>query len=299
MQTPGTATQANDLLEPLAPRRRLSDWRLWAVIVPIVPVAFWVSSRWLAGFGIDWYQVFYPAVRLLLEGKDPYVVPQLHNPAWVLFPLVPFVLLGPHWGLIAYSAFKLFSFIYVAYRFKANPLTMAFFVLSPMVISALNVANVDCIVIWGFLLPPTLGLFFLALKPQLGIAVAALWAYEAWKRGGPRRLAVTFAPVIVALALTFLIYGNWLATSTPIEYEIASGWNASLVPWSIPLGLYLFYLAAARGRRRLSVSASPLLSPYMNLASWSIGLMGFVDDAAALVPVVLAMWSLVAISLPR
>jgi len=58
-------------------------------------------------------------------------------------------------------------------------------------------------------LPPVVGLFFIAVKPQVGIAVAIFWFVEAARRGGGREVVKVFAPIAVALAAPLAVFGWW------------------------------------------------------------------------------------------
>jgi len=236
----------------------------------------------------DWSSTFYPATHNLLHGENPYMVVKFHNPVWALFPLIPFTLMGEYIGGIALFIFNLFTFTFAALRLKARPVAMVAFLLSPLVIFDLCIGNIDSLALVGFLFPAPIGLFFAALKPQIGIAMAIFWAYQAWRMGGLWKVALTFFPTISALALTFLLYGNWIVDKS--DHLLGAAWNTSFFPWSIPVGLVLLYLAIHREKLLPSIAASPFLSPYVGFQSWSIALAGLLEYDLPMVAVVFGMW---------
>lgn len=271
-----------------------SRWPKLLACAALLAVAYgWYFRVAWQYVGIDWHRTFYPAVVLLLAGKDPYSVATLHNPVWTLLPLVPFALLGEQWGSAAYLAFSIFSLGYVAYRLKARLWAWTAFMASLPVIYAIRMQNIDPLVMWGFILPPPAGLFLVLIKPQMGLAISVYWAWLAWRKGGLKRVLLTFMPVLAALALSFVVYGNWLSEAN--ENLVSVPWNASLWPWSIPLGLALLYLALRYDKEKAAVSASPLLAPYLAAHSWSVVFVGLLERDAWMVAASGAVWLLYAL----
>ncbi len=254
-----------------------------------IPLYIW-ELRYLDWSGVDWWLAYYPAGNLLVHGSNPYQIPNFHNPAWALLPLLPFVLMGKTAGGIAVFFVNLFSFAFIAFRLGAKLPAVLMLVLSPFMFYALYFDNIDWLVLWGFILPPPIGLLFVMLKPQVGIAVALYWVYAAWRDGGWRRLVVLFAPLAGALAANFVIFGGWLRpTSDQLTY---GPYNQSVFPWSVPIGLLLLYLSIRYRRRNISISASPFLSPYLNMGSWTMVFVGFVDNTWLMTAAFVAGWIL-------
>jgi hypothetical protein len=183
------------------------------LIVGIVLIS--ITSKYLPN-GVDWDVAYYPAARELLFLRNPYQVEKFFNPVWVLFPILPLVLLPSNVGRAAFFLFSLLGYGYAAYRFKAKPLALGAFLISPPVVHGLLNANVDWIPLLGFILPPQIGLFFVAVKPQVGFAVAVFWFFEAWGKGGWRETVRVFAPVSIGLLLSFLVFGFF-------RYVLAAG----------------------------------------------------------------------------
>lgn len=258
-------------------------------LVLIVGYTIYVRTWW-SSWGVDWHETFYPATRLLIAGQNPYAITILHNPFWALLPLVPFALLGEKAGQVAYLAFNFFSYAFVAYKLRAKPIAWTAFLLSLPVLQAMRVLNVDALVLWGYILPVPVGLFFVLTKPQIGIAIVIYWSFIAWREGGLKKLAVTFTPVSVALLLSFAMFGNWLTGKT--DNLLSSRWNTSLWPWSIPLGIALLYLGLKYRKDKMAISASPMLSPYVTAHSWSIAFIGLLENDLFMIGAVVCLWVL-------
>jgi hypothetical protein len=250
-------------------------------------------ARYFPKFAADWALSFYPATMLWLHGENPYQVSSLHNPVWALLPLVPLALLGPKAGAVLLFSINYAGYVLLALRFKARSVALLAFLLSPMIVLTLAVGNIDGILCLGLLLPPPIGLFFAVSKPQIGAAVAAYWAYAAWKEGGVPKLAATFLPVTAALAGTFLLWGNWTANRS--DDIMAAPWNASFFPWSVPLGIALLYIALRRRKMMVSISASPFFSPYVSINTWGVGLAGLLEHDRIILGVSIGLWIAVVI----
>ncbi|HEX8992800.1 MAG TPA: hypothetical protein VF784_14065 [Anaerolineales bacterium] len=253
---------------------------------------YWFQSTHLIHFNVDWNIAFYPATRLLLQGQNPYSVGRLHIPIWGLIPLIPFAVLGHDLGGLLLFFFNLFTYAYVGYRFKGKPVALISLLLSPLVFYNLFLGNIDSLVLWGLLLPPPIGLFLIAIKPQIGIGVAVYLAYALWREGGWRKLLPAFAPVTVALVISFLVLGNWVANTS--EDVMTSYWNFSFFPWSVPIGLFLLIVAIVRRKIAVSLSASPFFAPYISVGSWFVAFMGLLENNLAMVGAVFGLWLLYA-----
>ena len=237
-------------------------------------------------FGVDWRDTFYPALKLFLQGKNPYLVTTMHNPVWVLIPLIPFAWLGEPAGEIAIFFAAFVAYVYVALKLHASPVTILLLMASPLIVYNLMLGNVDWLVGLGFVMPPTLGLFFVMLKPQIGIAVAAYWLWISYKNGGMRNVIKIFSPVTISLAVSFMVFGNWLTDKS--DHLLSAYWNMSLFPYSVPIGLTLFFMA--RKKMNYAVSASPFFSPYLSVGSWSIVQLGIVDNKLLTFATTIGLW---------
>ncbi|HIE57252.1 MAG TPA: hypothetical protein EYP88_03350 [Anaerolineales bacterium] len=163
---------------------------------------------------------------------------------------------------------------------------------SPVVIHSLLNANLDWMPVLGYTLSPAIGLFFIAVKPQMGSVVAIFWLVESWRQGGWRQIAKTFFPVTLAYLLSFAFYGLW-----PLNILKASRyttwWDASLWPMSIPVGLALLIFAVRTWNIRPAMAASPCLSPHVLFHSWVAVLAAIVSSTPETIAAVIGLWVLV------
>lgn len=263
---------------------------LFEFVLIVYPIfVYGYQSTNLASFLVDWYETYYPATLVLLQGGNPYQVPTLYNPVWSLYPLIPFALLGEVAGGVAmfFTAFSVY--VWAAFKLGGTRNSVLFFILSPLVFYNLMLGNIDWLVVLGYFIPPPFGLFFLSLKPQIGLLPALYWAWAIYKRGGLADVVKSYAPVIICLLLSFVIYGNWISGRD--ARLIGVDWNLSVFPYGIPAGLYLVYLAI-RGKINRAVSASPFFSPYLSAGSWSIAQLGAVDNPRVSFFITATLWLL-------
>jgi hypothetical protein len=185
---------------------------------------------------------------------------------------------------------SLVAFAYTAYRLGASRLSIVFFLLSPLVMHGLLNGNIDALVVLGFILPPQIGLFFVLIKPQIGIAVAAYWLIETIREQRMRGFFIVFGPILSVSLASFLVFGLW-----PLRFgeEIDLWWNASLWPASIPVGLVLLVVAVRRRRIEYAMAASPCFSPYVLFHAWVGALLGVVAQTSETIAAVLGLWLLV------
>ena len=180
-------------------------------IVLLIPALLWSMRLVWPYIGIDWKETFYPASRAVLQGKSPYIVPTFRNVPWTILPLLPFALLPEDIGGMILTLLSLIVYAWTAYCLKASRVGLIAFLLSPPVVYGMRMLNVDVFALLGFVLPAPVGLFFVVIKPQMGIAMILFWFVEAWREGGTNSVLRTFAPVTAALGLSFILFGNWPA----------------------------------------------------------------------------------------
>ena len=248
---------------------------------------FGVSMIWPL-VGLDWKETFYPVAHAVLQGENPYSIPTFRNVPWTVLPLLPFALLSERIGGIVFFIVSFAAYGWVAHRMNASRVALITFLVSPPVFYGMRMLNVDILVLTGFVLPAPIGLFFVIIKPQMGLAMVIFWLVEAWRKGGIREVAKTFLPVTLALLLSVVLFGNWL-TGRQADLP-GSIWNASLWPWAIPIGVGLLMVALRDRRRELAMSASPFLAPYLAYHSWAASLLGLIQKDFELVTVVIGMW---------
>lgn len=285
-----SATQANIYRHPVI---------LGLLVIIFVSLVAVISSTRLSG--IDWQDTYRPATLAMLQGRNPYaleVAPEapFFAAPWGLLPLVPLALLPLEVGRAVLLLVSLISFAYTARRLGAGRIGVAAFTLSPPVMHCLLNANMEWMPLLGFILPPQIGLFLISVKPQTGFAVGIFWLFAAWRKGGWREVVYTFAPVTIALLLSFVLYGPWLFKVGGV-LGIATNFNASLWPLSIPIGLTLIVTAIRKKEIRFAMPASPCLSPYVLFHSWSSALVALAGHKMELITAVIGLWIVVILQL--
>jgi hypothetical protein len=265
-----------------------------ALLATAVFAVVTMAARYLPP-AVDWQLVWRPGALALMAGESPYAaVPYFSAAPWGLLPLLPLALLPEAVGRGLLFAASGGAYAYVAWRLGAKPAALAAFLLSPPVLHGLLNGNLDSLALLGFVLPPRWGLFFLAVKPQVGVALAVFWAVEAWRAGRWRALARLLGPICAAYLVSFALFGFWPAEYAKIA-EYSQGWNASLWPMSIPVGLALLVQALRRREMRFALPASPCLSPYVLFHSWSAALVALARSTPEMVAAVAGLWVLVAL----
>lgn len=221
--------------------------------------------NWLEIIGVDWKLNYYPALMALLSGHSPYVA-GYYNPPWTLLPLIPLVLLPVAWGAAVLGIANFAAYAYVLARMRVNVIMAAVLVLLTS-FNSIN-GNIEGLCALGFIMPPQIGLFFVLVKPQIGIGVAAYWAFNIYTEYGWRETLRTFAPVTCAYLLSFIVFGFWMSSPNNAP------WNYSLWPIGPVFGLALMYLAVYKQKLGYAIAAGPFFSPYVNWFTWVIVIIG-------------------------
>lgn len=259
------------------------------IILTIAIVLFaWPTVGYL--HSPDWHATFRPAALEILHGRSPYNAKGFFNPPWAAILLIPFAVLPEKVGWAVLVVVALGVYAYVAHKLGANKLTIAILLLSPPSLHGILIGNIDWLAILGIVLPPWLGLFFLALKPQVSVVVILYLFVAEWKRGGPLRVFKTFLPVGLAAALSIMIFGPWFLNIPSLDKLPA---NDSLFPMSLPLGLVLTVAAIRKNDIRYAMMASPMLAPYLLLYSWIVALLALAPKPSETTAAVIGMWIVV------
>jgi hypothetical protein len=243
--------------------------------------------------GGDWLN-FLPAIKVFLQGGNPYLVGKefygVYEPFWTYLLLAPFALL-PFWvGRISLFLVSMIAFTVTAVKMGASRFQLILFLCSTSVFGGLYSGNIDFLVTLGFWMPAQIGLFFVLMKPQIGVCIAIYWMYMAWKEGGVRKIVKVFAPVTVAYLLSFVLYGFWFKhlfnmTNNP--------WNWGLFPYLVPFGLFLLYKALEQKDIRLSGLSSPMIAPYVTGYNYVIVLLALFTRPALFLLAWASQWFLV------
>lgn len=262
---------------------------LGAVVILIALVVIFQFSLPMA---VDWHKIYKPTTTALLQGKSPFSIANYTNAPWTLIPFIPLVLLPENLGRGIIAVACLISILLVARKFGAKPIGMLALLLSPPSVMLIMDGNIDWLALLGFILPPQIGLLFIAIKPQIGLGVVVYWLFHSYRKGGIKEILRVFAPVTMAFAISFILYGFW-----PLQFKDVLGWsgNASLWPVCIPVGLVLLYRSVKMRNINQAIAASPFLTPYLLLHSYVGLLISFCQETAELVIAVAGLWLVVLI----
>lgn len=258
-------------------------------------VVFALLTGLLSSFlppAVDWRGAFRPAALEILHGRSPYNAEGFFNPPWAAILLIPFAILPENVGRAVMVIAALAVYAYVAHKLGGNKLTIGLLLLSPPVLHGLLNGNIDWLAVLGVVLPAWLGLFFLAIKPQIGMIVVLYLFFAEWRKGGPLRVLKTFLPVGLASVASIAIFGPWFLDIPGVD-EIAI--NASLLPLALPIGLALTVTAIRKNEIRYSMIASPMLSPYLLLHSWIGAFLALAPKPYEAAAAVIGMWIVVAL----
>lgn len=175
------------------------------------------------------------------------------------------------------------TYTIIAIKLGAKPVGLLAILLSPQVMHNLINGNIDWLALLGFVLPARIGLFFLAIKPQIGIALILFLVYRSLLE---KKFLKTFTPFILVTLASFLLYGFW-----PLKFgAVQPEYNASAWPISLPFGIVLLVAALHRQKQRLAQAISPLLSPHVMFHSWVSMLYALAPDTVELVAAVIVSW---------
>lgn len=238
--------------------------------------------------GIDWLNTYMPAALAMWHGQSPYGESVFYAAPWSLIPLIPFALMPYDIGRWGVFIFGFVAFAFTAFKLGTKPLSMIIFLTSAAVIGCLNNGNIEWMPLLGFVMPPWLGLIFVMIKPQVGIGIAVYWFIEAWRNGGIKQAAKTFAPVTIAFLISFWLYGLWpLRFQTTLDLSVD---NTSLFPNGIFVGLVLLAYAIRKNEKRAAMASGPFLAPYVLQFTWSAPLVVLVTEPWLLFVAWVGLW---------
>jgi hypothetical protein len=270
-------------------------WYFWVVVsVGLVIISIAMMYKYVPN-GEDWAVFFRPGIIRMFSGISPYTV-IADYPPWALLVLSPLALFPPRLGSAILVIASPIMFSFVAYKLGAKFLPIIFFVFSPPVVYNTFNINIEWMPALGLLMPPQIGLFFVLIKPQSGIGVAVYWFFEAWQKARIKGVINVFWPVAVAYLISFALYGFWPlnALSLALAQAVQPNGDVNVFPWAVPLGLGILFYAIWNKLKTLSISASPLLSPYVLMHSWSSFLLGLVNYPVVSISACILAWIITA-----
>ncbi len=229
----------------------------------------------------DWTGTFAPMVKAILHGQNPYDVNAYYyvNPPWLFLPLLP-VFWAPWWLAMFFPAAIL---TYGAYK-RRNPWIILIVATSFPFIALSIYANIDWVVLLGVILRGPVGAILVTSKPQAGAfsILADLKERKTW-----RDRAWFLLPLAVVVLVSTILFPNWLETMLGTPNRIGER-NASLFPYTIPLGVAALWWCWRKADPIFGVIGSLALSPYLYIHStvpllfllterdWRLGVLGSV-----------------------
>lgn len=211
------------------------------------------------------FDVFYRAAQSVLHGQSPYTL-NFFNPGWALLFIMPLTLFPLSSATALWCAASFAGIVVALRRFRVAWSRIALWLIaSPLGLVMLLWGNLDWLCILGATLPPVVGIWLVMLKPQIGIVVALVWVYQAWRARNWRGLILLTVPISLMLIAQLAVWGIPRAVGLP---SVATVW-----PWGVllvALGLMTRRLRVERIPDALLIA--PLLSPYVNPISWSAAL---------------------------
>jgi len=263
----------------------------YAVLVVVAVVVAVLVYQVEPFYAVDFRSYFYPATRLFWTGQNPYIVPGFYNPPWLLVLLGPFALLPERLAQSVFFAVALCALLLVCYRLGLGRLATLAFLLSFPTVYSLLYGNLEWLVLLGLVLPPWLGVFFVLIKPHVGVGVFLFWCVQAWRKKGANGVLALVWPVVLAVALSMLVYGPWpLGFVTAADNSTTHQVNHSAWPWLLPLGFYLIFEIVKAPDLEKSLLIAPALSPHLVQGSWCGLFIALSDHPMAMVLSNLAMW---------
>lgn len=265
---------------------------VFLLVVGLIGVSYLVAP--IIPAGVDWQTAFRPAALEILSLRSPYNVPGFFNPPWATIVLIPFALFPEQVGLVLLIIAGFISYAFVAHKLGGKIWAVIALLLSPPVMHNTLNGNIDWLAMLGVIMPPQIGLFFVTIKPQIGVAIVIFWLVESWRNGGWMETIRVFSPITLVTLVSFIFFGAWPLRA---QVEIDLWWNASLWPMSLPVGLALLIASLRKRDMFFSMGASPCFSPYILLHSWVVAIYAVIRSTPETIAAVIGLWILVAIRL--
>lgn len=246
-----------------------------------------VVALYLVRFVPVWvdYPQFRDSARAVVNGQNPYDAARgFYNPPWLIPLMIPFAMQDDATGngLLFLTGFVAFAFVAILNR--ATIAGLILFLVSPAVIASQTTPNIDWLPLLGMWLTPSVGVLLLAIKPQVGIGAILIIALIALKQ---KTMFKTFAPLAILSFASFVFYDSWFMRSVDLP---SKGWNVSLFPYSLILGVPLFVWAIWKHDKVNATASTILCSPYVSNPSWSGAFLALVRYPILLAIASIAYW---------
>ncbi len=187
----------------------------------------------------DWRFFFRPAALSL---TNPYQVKGILNPPWTFVLLYPLALLPERWGGVAIA---LLSIIAIAIFLRSPAKLLAMSASAPFIF-VIVLAQLDALVLYGLMLPASLGPLLTVLNRI------------------SRHSLIIFAGVFM---ISILVWGFWPAQMLRAGLVPDELRNASFFPYSLPLAPILIFFGIRQKSDACLCWATLCVSPFFQMHS--------------------------------
>lgn len=233
-------------------------------IAIIFSFAFWLFLLWLRS--TDNFLIWDDQKVVFLRGAGyithPYDIPGFFNPPWTLFILYPFQFLPFELGILAQILAYFIVLSFVVHKFGGDTLTVAVVLASPFALDSLINLNMEWIVCIGLVVPPALSAPFLTAKPQ--VALGYIMSFK------PKEIVLWIGFCLVLMAITFLLYGNWIPDVLAsmqhykVGFKLNVGPQAFLPFWlCVTIGIVIGIYAFRKQDGVIAILAGTFFIPYI------------------------------------
>lgn len=197
----------------------------------------------------DWWAYFRPAALSL---SDPYRVRGVLNPPWIFPFLYPLALLPGRWGGVGIA---LLSMSAIVLYLKSPAKLLAMSASAPFVF-VIVLGQLDALVLYGLMLPASLGPLLILVKPQDALLTLL--------NRINRRSLIVFLGVFI---LSMLVWRFWPAEMLRAGLVPDELRNASFFPYSLPLAPVLLYYGIKKKSDAFLCWATLCASPFFQTHS--------------------------------
>jgi hypothetical protein len=253
--------------------KKLTGLQIFAIAIATFFVAFAICL-FIEPYGLDWEETFHPALYnyLTVNDFDLYDGTGYYNPPWLVWAVMPFLLLSKSDGRAAWFGFSAACYVVFALRSGFRPVPLLAFLCSPIVLVSLWYGNVDGVVLLGAVLPPFIGIPLLAIKPQIGFVLILFYAFESlYVNRDVNQFVNRFFLLYIFGVLSIINHGAWFLNAFGSSPPANNGslWLGG--PLNIVLalacGVFLTVSAARKLNPDFALAAAPFLAPYTQFYS--------------------------------
>lgn len=181
------------------------------------------------------------------------------NPPYISF-LLPHALLPAWLGGVINLCLNILVMLLIISKYRGGIWAVVLGFTHPAFFEFIRMNNVDWIPLLGLLVPPSLGVIFFTIKPQLVSGAAVVLVR---KHG-----VLILVPLSIVVALSLVVWGNWIVYL--MRASATNPYNYSLFPFAIPVGIYLLYHAYKKQDVLLGALSTSFFTPYLSFSSITI-----------------------------